>query len=262
MKKLIETRDYLRDWLDSHKKATEVAPAVQEAVEEMDWWVETLNQRPQESLTLSTAPIDEQAGIAYERITRILPQMPRYDPSIGIQINSIAAAGGTVSYNFVTQIGDMGTPSTFDYASNVIRSYRILQDSHSRPDRVRELLVKKFPTVVSRFDFARHTYQQHGLGIGGVTSAALEMRTVLDAVKGELFERARKIPKENMTWEEMSDRLASTIASRETLLEQGRIRSTLYDDLSQIAKQRGVRSIDSLWTQTLNHLFVVLAEIC
>ena len=122
--------------------------------------------------------------------------------------------------------------------------------------------MEKFPTVVSKFDLARRAYQQHELGTGEVTSAALEMRTVLDAVKGELFKRARKTSKENMTWEEMSARLASNMDSRETLLKQGKIRSTLYEDLSQVAKQRGVRSIDSLWTQTLDHLFVVLAEIC
>jgi hypothetical protein len=261
MKKLGEARDYLRNWLDNHKRATEIAPAVQEAFEEINWQIETLNQRPQESVAISTSQVDEQADITYERITRILPQMPRYDLSIGIQVNSIAATAGTVSFNYILQIGDMGMPSTFDYASNAIRSYRILQDSHSRPDRVRELLTQKFPTVVERFDLARRTYRQHELGIGGVTSAALEMRTVLDAVKGELFASARKFSKENMTWEEMSNRLSSNTASRETLLKQGIIRSALYDELSQVAKQRGVRSIESLWTQTLDHLFVVLAEI-
>jgi len=262
MKKLIETRNYLQAWQERLKKANEVVPAVQEAIEEFDWQIETLNQRPPESHAIATSQIDEQADIAYERITGILPQMPQYDPSIGIQINSIAAAGGTVSFLYIQQVNDMGTPGALDYAKNAFTSYRVLQVSHSRPDRVRNLIVKKFPTVVSKFDSAKTTYLRCSAGIVPEHNSALEMRTVLDAIKGELFERARSLPKEKMTWEKMSERLVSDLNRRATLLKQKDIRRTLYDDLSNVLKQREVRSIDILWMQTLDHLLVVLTEIC
>jgi hypothetical protein len=86
------------------------------------------------------------------------------------------------------------------------------------------------------------------------------MRTLIDAVQGELFERARKTAGERMSWSIMSDRLASGAGGPDILRNQEVTRAALYDDLSSVAKQRGVRSIETLWSRTLDHLFVVLAE--
>ena len=108
MKKLGETRDYLQDWLDRHKKATELAPAVHEALEEIDWQIKTMNQRPLESGTISTSQVDEQADITYRRITNILPQMPQYDLSTGILVNSITNTSSTVAVNYILQTAIWG----------------------------------------------------------------------------------------------------------------------------------------------------------
>lgn len=114
--------------------------------------------------------------------------------------------------------------------------------------------------MMTRFESAVRAYQQSRVGVGQPSGAALEMRTLLDAVQGELFERARKASGEKMVWSTMSERLASSALGPDVLGSQEAVRAALCADLSTVAKQRGVRSIENLWAQSLDHLFVVLGE--
>jgi hypothetical protein len=86
------------------------------------------------------------------------------------------------------------------------------------------------------------------------------MRTTLDGVEGELFEEARSWPKENMKWDIMADRLGKDPTRRRLLLNQGSIRTRLYEHLSDIAKRRpkpNTPALDALWTTWLDHLLIV-----
>ena len=89
------------------------------------------------------------------------------------------------------------------------------------------------------------------------------MRTFLDGVKGDLFVLARQSPEENMTWETMTARVAQPKGETEyrEVLRQESIRSNLVSRLSEIGKDRRVASGDdllNLWTQTLDHVYVLL----
>ena len=92
------------------------------------------------------------------------------------------------------------------------------------------------------------------------SAAALHMRTLVDGVKGELFERARIAKGEKMDWALMSARLGSDALRAVSLRNQETFREALYKDLSGTAKLRGVGSPDDLWSRTLDHLLVVLGE--
>jgi hypothetical protein len=90
------------------------------------------------------------------------------------------------------------------------------------------------------------------------------MRTLLDGIKGDLFEKARNMAKENMTWERMAGRLSkgkSGGPEEKELVDQESERERLIECLSKVAKDRegGSRTdIDTLWTQILDHIYVVL----
>lgn len=150
------------------------------------------------------------------------------------------------------------------YASNALAEYRQLQESQQRPAQVRALLAARLPGVVARFDSARDTYQLCQSGLGDKTAAALEMRTFLDGVKGELFERARRHPGENMTLELALERLFSSAATRTDIEEQLTQRPSLMEALSAMAKRRDLSKayeLEALWARVLDHAFVVVSAL-
>jgi hypothetical protein len=220
-----------------------------------------LCRRPVEAENVSTIQIDEQAGLALERISRILPQMPAYNSSVSFHINSVTTSSSTATSVYISQVADIGTPGAVSYANAALNSYLPLQETHNRADRVRQLLKQRFPSVVARFSSAEQAGKQHQIGTGLPTGAAQEMRNLVDAIQGEVFATARTTPKENMTWSTMSDRLGRDPGSRAVLRNQEFVRSALYGDLSDAAKQRSPGSIDALWSRTLDHLLVVCRKL-
>jgi hypothetical protein len=104
-------------------------------------------------------------------------------------------------------------------------------------------------------------------GVGERTAAALEIRTLLDEMQGFLFEKAHTQAKETITWNEMAKRLAKGVYAGhqyQGLITQGARHSALIDTLSRIAKDREgklLNSVEDIWTQTLDHIFIVLGLI-
>ena len=93
------------------------------------------------------------------------------------------------------------------------------------------------------------------------TSTAVEIRTLIDGVKGDLFNLARKWQKENMSWEEMVERLARGEIEKQELLDQKKVHSSLISRLSDVLKDReggSITNIENIWIQVLDHLYVLL----
>jgi hypothetical protein len=259
--KIEEMQDYLVQWLNGLDEANKAAPAVRQTLDVVTWQVDTLALSPPEGAHLSTSEIDRVAGFELERLKVVLPQILHYHSSL-----LVSAAGTSTGsmYSYLSDMAELGSPETLAYASQRTEVYQQIQESQERPKRVRELLESRFPTKVAQFDSAKYAFDQCRAGIGKETAAALEMRTLVDGVKGELFERARKLPDEKMTWPIMSERLASGPAEKALMSEQERIRSTLYDELSGTAKDRRAKkqaaaSIQDIWTRTMDHIHTVLS---
>ncbi|MEQ1911577.1 MAG: hypothetical protein ABMA15_22360 [Vicinamibacterales bacterium] len=260
MDDLKKLSNQLHTWLDHYRSAARIAPSVQEAAEEVDWQISVLEARPTEAYSVPMTRFDERARFALQSVGQLLPEMPEYRPGIDLRINSITSSTGISANNYIVEVADLGTPSAVDWARRAQEGYQALQTAHRRHERVRELLLVRFPLVVGRFDAAVVAYQQARLNVGHQSGAALEMRTVLDGIQGELFERARQNTREKMTWSVMSSRLAPGSTADTLLRSEESNRRSLYEDLSAVAKQRGARSIEALWSRTVDHLFVVLAE--
>ena len=261
MNKLREIEEYLRTWLERVKQANKAAPIVQETYEEVTWARQALDARPPEAANLPTTQIDQWVDEAYKNIKTLLPQIPHFDANTVIQVNSVTTSANTAVTAYVYSVGELGTPAANKWATEQAATYKTLQERHTRPARVRELLANRWPRVIDRFDAAVTAYGQCATNTGEDATAALEMRTALDAVQGELFDEARSSPSEKMTWDIMASRLTQDPVRRQVLLNQGSIRTTLRDQLSVVAKRRPgnqTPGIDALWTMWLDHLFVVL----
>jgi hypothetical protein len=259
---LKKTEDHLHTWLANYRKASEIAPAVQESLEEVAWARQALSTRPPEAANVSSTQVDQWAHGAFGRITELLPQMPSYGPAVGTQVNSVTSSANTAVMAYILDVRQVGTPTVLTYADNQTKAYRAIQEKHDRPARVRRLLAQRWPTMLGRFDAAVTAYGQCGAGTGSEAAAAVEMRTVLDGAQGELFAEARSSQGEKMTWSMMANRLGRDPAHQQQLLNQEALRDTLYDYLSAVAKRRPIQhppSFDSLWSLSLDHLFAILA---
>ena len=89
----------------------------------------------------------------------------------------------------------------------------------------------------------------------------------MDGMQGDLFEKARGWPEENVTWDEMAKRLSKGQpggTEYQELIDQGKTRASLISRLSDIAKDREQGSLtnpDNVWTQILDHMYTVLGLV-
>ncbi len=263
-KKLTETRDYLTTWLDRSRQVVDAAPEVRRLRDLLDWELRTYQARPLEAGSVPTANLDKHVQLLNDRITSSLPMLPLI-PAAGLtQVGSITASSSSAFLTYVADVAKLQTPGTVNYASNALAAYGALQESQQRPLQVHALLTEHMPTVGARFDSARDAYDRCKSGIGDRTAAAMEMRTFLDGVKGELLERARGHVGENMTLELAAQRLFLSAPTKADAEEQINQRPSLVEALSAVAKRRDEpRSyeIDALWARTLDHAFVILGAL-
>ena len=255
--------DYLRTWLERHRSANDIAPSVREALDEAEWEFGVIRDRPSDAANLSTTQLDAYSGMALRRVTDSLPMLPIYDASAGLRINSISTSSSSAAFAYVHEVGMIGTPTAIEYSLAKADQYRALQESHQRRLRVRALIQELIPRAAPRFDAACRAVDQSRIGIAAKSAAASELRNLIDGVQGELMDLARTSPREQLNWEIMSKRLVPASSDMHgVLLEQGRLRSTLYGDLSHATKLReGERAqpIEDLLARALDHAFTVLA---
>jgi len=209
---------HLLDWMKGLKDANTVAPEVQQQIELVQWQLEVLKNAPDEAEEIPFNPPSPKKS--YLHTKSVLPLIPKYN--LGNIVNSTS---GTVSsssdyYNYVARVGDLGTPKAFEFSGRFTGLYQNIQQAQDRQSLVKQMIEKlESPNTVERFDRAVNAYSMYKSGIGERTSAAMVIRTLLNGVQGTLFEKARKQPKENMTWGKMGSRLADILPNSENYKE-------------------------------------------
>jgi hypothetical protein len=265
MKKLTDARDYLRLWLERAGQVADAAPQVQRLHDLVDWEVRTYEQRPPEADAVPALDLDRSGNVLYERLSSGLPMLPKIDGRFVTDIGSATASTSSAMVSYVSSVFDLQTPAAVTYATEALTRFQGLREAQDRPEQVRSLLLSHMPNAVKRFDMARQAYERSRSRLADPTTVALEIRTFLDAIKGEVLERARRHAKENMTLEMAVERLFSSVATRAEIEEQlSRRRSALIDALSNVAKRRNEPvqyDLDALWSRALDHAFVVLNGI-
>ena len=263
-KKLNDVHQYLRTWLDRSREVAHVAPSVQQLFEFVDWEKRTLEHRPTEASSISTSHIDKHTESLYGQITSSLPMIPAISRVTLKHLTLATASSTSAVVMYVSDVGRLETPDAVTYASNALTEYRQLQESHQRPAQIHSLLERAFPTIVQKFDSAHNACQQFIAGHGSETAAALEMRTFLDGLKGELYEKARHHSDENMTLDIVLERLFLSAPTRMEVKEQLKQRSVLIHALSSLAKRRGSSAsyeLEALWARVLDHVFILVSAL-
>lgn len=263
LKNLHQKEQHLDEWLRRYGNAKEIVPDVQKNLDMTRWEIGALEGRPTVAGEVPSAADLPYITLEDYRLTQsALPMMPVYNPVTMGTASSSTVSGLAIIYSHIAKYADIPDSHAIDFSNNQTKLYREIQEKQERPKQVRNLMqVYCSAQTLQRFDTATQAYLSTKSGAVTRMDAANAIRNTLDGHKGDLFERARKTPKENMTWATMSQRLAKGDDEREALLRNETIRTSVYSGLSETLKARSQSSttnIDNLWTQTLDFIYAVL----
>jgi hypothetical protein len=280
IKKLEERREHLLAAIQGRIIAKDDLPHLQQQLELTEWQLRALKNRPPESIEIPYKNRSDEIESENQFLIEKFPilNIPPFriqggpvwiqSPSMYSASDSITVSGTPPTLDFVSRVRDLGTPDAIDFGNTYILEYNQLQESQERPMRVRELLDKlNSPSTLERFDDAFAAYKIYKSDPKEKISAANMMRNLIDGVKGDLFDRARHWPKENMTWTTMSSRIAingDRGQEHVTLDNQKRVKASLYARLSDVVhdQERGsITDLNNIWIEILDYIFSVLGLI-
>jgi hypothetical protein len=201
----------------------------------------------------------------------IYPYPPDYNPTdkygaffptTFATTTSVASGTAAIFDALLSEVGFSGKPSL--KAVQAIKSYEQLQRTQGRITEARSRLIGHFPNLLEFFVKAEKTYHLAVINPDDMPHAVLAMWTLLEKLKGELFNKALHGTNENMTWATFAERLSRNEDARNTLLEEDERRSQLISSLSSALKKREASNsspLSSVWPLVLDHIFIVCGSI-
>lgn len=260
---LRKKEQYLTKWLHRIGTAKDIVPDVQKNLEVTRWEIEALENRP---TVAGEAPSSSElcyyTAQDYKYTVSGLPMIPDYKPLVMDTTASATASGTAIFIGYIAKYADIKDTKAVDFSHEQIRRYREIQERQERPLQVRSLMQVFCGTnTIKRFEIAIQVYQSSKSGVSDKSDAANAIRNIIYGLKGDLFKKAMAIPKENMTWEIMSQRLAKGLEESALLVKYESLQNTLVDGLSAILKDRtpsAATNLDNLWAQTLDYIYAVL----
>ena len=266
MSKPREIRERLSSWLERARDVKDAAPWVQQALEQVEWQEATLAARPSEAGAIPE-DVNQAIDLLHRQVGTFLAPLQGVDIRAVTLVNSISTSTSSVIYTSVIKVPSIDSPSVQDYIESHGAAYVQLQERQNRFAAAKDWLARLSSSLATQFERAKEAYHAARACVGERSAAALEIRTFMGMLEGELFEKARRHSKENMTWERMVDILlprADQAATREELLRQKKTRAKLLDELSDVAKRRegvNIQDLDKIWVRTLDHVYVVAAGV-
>jgi hypothetical protein len=258
-------RDYLNKWLSEVKNVNEVAPLVKQNLDYTDWLIRTVRSRPQLDGMPPLPDLFESTGRDLSYLYKVLPALESYMKPAMMSSTSLGSAIVAPLFGYTQVVSRLGSPAAIRYASEAKASLEKLDSVYQKIDELRALIRKLGSGGLDeRFDRARASYESCRIGTTDRIAAASNMRTLLHGVEGELYERARKQPKEDMTWQRMSRRLAPESPQYETVLLSEQTFSKLLSTLSDVLKDREGETkanLEAVWLEMQSFLIAVIGSI-
>jgi hypothetical protein len=260
--------EYLSDWVQKFNQASEFIPKIEQLRDITRWEIDALSNAPEEAEEVPTGDMLETFNTDFGLLTLALPPLPEISKEFFSSTDGSTTASSSVVFVHVTRVGDIPNENAKAYSEQYSSRYQELQNKYNFPEEIRFLLNKMgFPNTLSRFNSAEKFYFLYKGENKAKTAAAMEMRTFLDGLKGDLFNLARLNTSENMTWDKMALRLTGGDKSSQEfslLLRQGKDQSSLTNRLSSIGKNREGQSVTNLHyirNELLSHVYTILKII-
>lgn len=249
---------YLEDWLKRDDEQRALRPTVERMLGTAVWQVGAMDAVRSASPSMALE-MDSEIDRDLADLKTKMPLPAQYKPLTDVSSSAIGAAGNARVFEGLVALRlDGGQPSPLN---THITAYERLVADQGRADEAGRRVNILFAHLFERFNAARDAVQLAGADPLVQEGAAMHMRTFLYKLNGELFERARSRPGENMTWELMVMRLASADGIR-LLRDQEETNSALLNMLSNIGKGRSSAfTLSEAWTRFVDHVFVVCGEV-
>jgi hypothetical protein len=212
-------------------------------------------------MQIDTSHLSAQLSWIEPALDAVVTKLPDVRPDAVTLINSIVAPAVSGTASLVLKVGELGTPATEAYLSRHIDSYAKLREETTVTSRARNLAKDLVPRVSDRFAAAERAYGAWCIGTGSQDAAAVHIRTLLDALKGEVLEEGRKLGQaQNLKWADSALLFPYPDVQdyQQPFAEQGNIRRDLVDELSAAAKGRRIVDLQPLWTESMQHTSAVL----
>ena len=71
--------EYLREWLQRHREAEEIAPDIKKNLDFTEWQIKAIESRPDESVEIIFPDLQETLDSDTAYLNLALPMMPKYD---------------------------------------------------------------------------------------------------------------------------------------------------------------------------------------
>ena len=262
-----ERKTHFEEWLDRIKRAQACVPKVKDVVERTDWEINAFSDLPEGGRKI----IPPEFVIDYTRkneyLRKMFPLPQAYNYIYYDSMASISTSGSTAAYSIVSKASEINNKLIQAWSSEYTFQYRQMQEKQSRFDKVKTKLHTFNSDREDELDLAQRAYSAAVTDVGERCTAGITMRNLLEHFKGDLFEKAKQRPIENMTWEKMAKRLAingTGSIEHSELIKQKVEWSSLHCRLSEVAKGQKhglVADIEDIWTKLIDHLFTILGII-
>ena len=269
LKELKERERYLDGWRENFKSAQGALPTLNRILDLTRWQIEVVESRPEEAKEIPLPINLEEIEQENAHLKTVLPSLPYVQNDRFAESTAIFTSGSALAYQYVSRVQELESPNAVNYSNKLITEYHVLQSKQSRREEVQELLAKLGnPQTLDRFARAYRAYEEVKSGTGARTAAAMEMRTFLDGLKGDLWKMARRsFKREKMSWEKMTNRLAKGGPGgleHELLLKHGERFSSFISRLSDVGKDREggtLTNLEHIWTEVLEFVYSVMGLV-
>jgi hypothetical protein len=268
LEQLKSKAEHLREWLNRHKQAEEIAPEVKKNLDFTEWQIRTFENRPDESIEIGFPDLQQTLDSDVAYMDFALPMMPSYDKD-DVQGTTAFTSSGTADISVWSgRVGDLGTDDAITFSTIVSNELEDLQTQYDKPNEARSLIIRLGnPQTLERFDEAKSAFSLVDRGTDMRPAAANSMRNLLYGLKGDLWQLARKHEKENMNWEGMAERLA--LGERggpqfQELLKQEARFSSLISRLTDVVKDReggSATDLRRIWMELQDYIIGLLGLV-
>jgi hypothetical protein len=252
-----QQRAYLEEWLQRDERQRALRPDVTRMLGTAVWQVDAMDALRGTSPEMARE-VEYDLTRSFTALKESLPLPPSLHDSTTTSTTSYAAASSNRVYEAL-----MSTRGTdpLPRVTKEVRRYESLVAEQGRAQEAGRRVGLLFPELAERFKAALDAAEVAKRDELVQESAAMEMRTFLYKLKGELFAKARMNAVENMTWELMAERLGVG-AGCEGLVEQGGAHGSVISTLTNIGKARySTFSFTEAWTRFVDHVYVVSGEV-
>lgn len=260
-----EKKAYISNWLSQAKTIADAVPKVQQQLQLASWEASALSDAPDEIITSLSGNLNSSLCQDLEIMKRGLPQMP------GIDLKFLNASTGSMAVTAadVYAITDQARWSVVvpisEWGNRYSNEYLALQDRLKREGEVLNLLSKLKTSLGHEFKQASNDVKKCLANNISQISAGIAMRNVLEHFKGELFELARKHPREQkLNWSKIADRLVVSGTLRDRFKIQEKRWNQLQQRLSKLAKCHITidnLELKSIFAEFIDHIYISLSLV-